>query len=157
LVPKLLPLAVVQKVLQSPLQERVSIRDFAKNTVLLIEYVQQPIRLQVVKRLLEPSGALSADVVDSDVNLSPQRVREIQERLMKCCNSREAPKVIGTASAARMTQKSFFANAIEGALRLARRVLWPDAMLVDSKRTEKEARHLGSPAAAEARFDVVAA
>ena len=67
LVPKLLSLAVVQKVLQNLLRERVSIRDAAsilealgeaapitKNTVLLTEYIRQAIRRQVVKPLVDP-------------------------------------------------------------------------------------------------------
>ncbi len=43
-----------------------------------------------------------------------------------------------------MKLKSFFANTIEEAIRLARHELGPDAMLVNSKRTGVEARHLGS-------------
>jgi flagellar biosynthesis protein FlhA len=131
LVPKLLSLAVVQKVFQNLLRERVSIRDavsilealgeaapITKNSVLLTEYVRQAIRRQVVKPLLEPSGDLSAYFLDpaleqsiessvehtessSHVNLSPQRIREIQERLKKCCNPQDAPGVIVTGSAAR--------------------------------------------------------
>ncbi len=131
LVPKLLSLAVVQKVLQNLLRERVSIRDavsilealgeaapITKNTVLLTEYVRQAIRRQVVKPLLEPSGDLSAYFLDpvleqsieasvehtetsSHVNLSPQRIRDIQERLKKCCNPQDAPGLIVTGSAAR--------------------------------------------------------
>ncbi len=42
-----------------------------------------------------------------------------------------------------MRLKSFFANTIEEAIRLARHELGPDAMLVNSKRTGVEARHLG--------------
>ncbi len=42
-----------------------------------------------------------------------------------------------------MKLKSFFANTIEDAIRLARHELGPDAMLVNSKRTGVEARHLG--------------
>ena len=131
LVPKLLSLAVVQKVLQNLLRERVSIRDavsifealgeaapITKNTVLLTEYVRQAIRRQVVKPLLEPSGDLSAYFLDpvleqsvesavehtensSHVNLSPQRIHEIQERLKKCCNPPDSPGVLVTGSAAR--------------------------------------------------------
>ena len=80
LVPKLLSLAVVQKVLQNLLRERVSIRDAAsilealgeaapitKNTVLLTEYVRQAIRRQVVKPLLDPSGDLSAYFLDPGI------------------------------------------------------------------------------------------
>ena len=131
LVPKLLSLAVMQKVLQNLLRERVSIRDavsilealgeaapITKNTVLLTEYVRQAIRRQVVKPLLETSGDLSAHFLDqaleqsiesavehtensSHVNLSPQRVRDIQERLKKCCNPQDAPGLLVTGSAAR--------------------------------------------------------
>ena len=42
-----------------------------------------------------------------------------------------------------MKLKSFFADTIEEAIRLARRELGPDAMLVNSKRAGVEARHLG--------------
>ena len=131
LVPKLLPLAVVQKVLQNLLRERVSIRDavsilealseaapITKNTVLLTEYVRQAIRRQVVKPLLDPSGELPAFLLDpateqaiesaiehtessSHLNLSPQRVREIQDRIKKCCGSPDAPVVLLTTSGAR--------------------------------------------------------
>jgi flagellar biosynthesis protein FlhA len=131
LVPKLLSLAIVQKVLQNLLRERVSIRDavgilealgeaapITKNTVLLTEYVRQAIRRQVVKPLLEPSGDLSAYFLDpvleqsiesavehtensSHVNLSPQRIRDIQERLKKCCNPQDAPGLLVAGSSAR--------------------------------------------------------
>jgi flagellar biosynthesis protein FlhA len=131
LVPKLLSLAVVQKVLQNLLRERVSIRDSAsilealgeaapitKNTVLLTEYVRQAIRRQVVKPWLEPSGDLSAYLLDpaleqtiesavehtensSHLNLSPQRIRDLQERLKKCCSPPDAPAVLIASAAAR--------------------------------------------------------
>src|SRR5277367_862175 len=42
-----------------------------------------------------------------------------------------------------MKLKSFFASTIEEAIRLARHELGPDAMLVNSKRSGVEARHLG--------------
>jgi len=42
-----------------------------------------------------------------------------------------------------MKLKSFFANTIEEAIRLARNELGPDAMLVNSKRSGVEAQHLG--------------
>ncbi len=131
LVPKLLSLAVVQKVLQNLLRERVSIRDAAsilealgeaapitKNTILLTEYVRQAIRRQVVKPLLDPSGDLSAHFLDpaveqviesavehtensSHLNLPPQRVRDVQERIKKCCGAAETPAVLLTSSGAR--------------------------------------------------------
>jgi flagellar biosynthesis protein FlhA len=131
LAPKLLSLAVVQKVLQNLLRERVSIRDAAsilealgeaapitKNTVLLTEYVRQAIRRQVVKPIVDQTGDLSAYLLDpaieqaieaavehtessSHLNLSPQRVRDIQERIKKACGSPDASAVLLTSSGAR--------------------------------------------------------
>lgn len=43
-----------------------------------------------------------------------------------------------------MKLKSFFADSIEEALGLARREMGPDAMLVHSKRSSPDARHLGA-------------
>ncbi len=131
LVPKLLTLAVVQKVLQNLLRERVSIRDAAsilealgeaapitKSTVLLTEYVRQAIRRQVVKPLLDTAGDLTAHFLDpaveqsiesavehaensSHLNLPPQRIRDIQERIKKCCGPVETPGVLLTSSGSR--------------------------------------------------------
>src|SRR5271165_605405 len=42
-----------------------------------------------------------------------------------------------------MRLKSYFAATVEAALNLARQELGPDAMLVDSRRTGLESRHLG--------------
>jgi flagellar biosynthesis protein FlhA len=131
LVPKLLTLAVVQKVFQNLLRERVSIRDassilealgeaapITKSTVLLTEYVRQAIRRQVVKPLLDTAGDLTAHFLDpaveqviesavehtensSHLNLPPQRIRDIQERIKKCCGPAETPGVLLTSSSAR--------------------------------------------------------
>jgi flagellar biosynthesis protein FlhA len=131
LVPKLLSLAVVQKVFQNLLRERVSIRDasgilealgeaapITKNTVLLTEYARQAIRRQVVKPWLDAAGDVSAYLLDpaieqiiesavehtensSHLNLSPQRIRDLQERLAKCCHPPEAPAVLVTSAAVR--------------------------------------------------------
>ena len=131
LVPKLLSLAVVQKVLQNLLRERVSIRDAAsilealgeaapitKSTVLLTEYVRQAIRRQVIKPLLDSAGDLTAHFLDpaveqaieaavehtensSHLNLAPQRIRDIQERIKKCCVPGDTPVVLLTSSGSR--------------------------------------------------------
>jgi flagellar biosynthesis protein FlhA len=131
LVPKLLTLAVVQKVFQNLLRERVSIRDassilealgeaapITKSTVLLTEYVRQAIRRQVIKPLLDTAGDLTAHFLDpaveqviesavehtensSHLNLPPQRIRDIQERIKKCCGPAETPGVLLTSSSAR--------------------------------------------------------
>ncbi|MBV8820835.1 MAG: flagellar biosynthesis protein FlhF [Acidobacteriaceae bacterium] len=42
-----------------------------------------------------------------------------------------------------MKMKSYFAATVEGALNMARQELGPDAMLVDSRKTGKDSRHLG--------------
>lgn len=42
-----------------------------------------------------------------------------------------------------MRLKSYFAATVEGALNMARQELGPDAMLVDSRRTGMDAKHLG--------------
>ena len=73
LVPKQLPLSVVQRVLQNLLRERVSIRDAGsilealgeaalstRNLVLLTEFARQAIRRTVAKRFLDASGNLPA-------------------------------------------------------------------------------------------------
>lgn len=113
LVPKLLPLAVVQRVLQNLLRERVSIRDantivealgeaagMTRNPVLLTEYVRQAIRRMVVRPYLNPAGELPAFFFDpsleqmveaavehseqtSHVNLPPQAIRSILEKVAR--------------------------------------------------------------------------
>ena len=130
LVPKLLSLAAVQKVLQNLLRERVSIRDagsilealgeaapITKNTILLTEYVRQAIRRQVVKPYLNDNGDLNAYLLDpgteqsvesgiehtensSHLNLAPQRIREILDRITKNTGPGDAA-VLLTSSAAR--------------------------------------------------------
>ncbi len=131
LVPKLLSLASVQRVLQNLLRERVSIRDattileslgeasnITKNTVLLTEYVRQSIRRMVVKPYLNTSGELTAYLVDSSIeqsiescvehtehtsnlNMAPQRIREILDRISKVVGTAETPVVALCGSGAR--------------------------------------------------------
>jgi flagellar biosynthesis protein FlhA len=158
LVPKLLSLAVVQKVLQNLLRERVSIRDAAsilealgeaapitKNTILLTEYVRQAIRRQVVKPLLDPSGDLPAYIFDpaleqlvesavehtensSHLTLSPQRVREIQERVKKCCGAPDVSSVLLTSSGSR-----FFMRQITESIAPNLAVISPNELPPESK------------------------
>ena len=131
LVPKLLPLATVQRVLQNLLRERVSIRDAVsvlealgeaaaatRNPVLLTEYVRQSIRRAVVKPYLNRSGDLPAWFVDpaieqaveasvehaeqtSHLTLPPQAIREIQNRVAGRITHPEMPVVAITSSGAR--------------------------------------------------------
>jgi flagellar biosynthesis protein FlhA len=131
LVPKLLPLATVQKVLQNLLRERVSIRDAVsilealgeaavstRNPVLLTEYVRQTIRRSIVKPYLGRTGELPAWFVDpgieqtvesavehgeqnSHLNLAPQAIRDILNRIAAGVTSAETPVAVVTSSGAR--------------------------------------------------------
>jgi flagellar biosynthesis protein FlhA len=131
LVPKLLPLAAVQRVLQNLLRERVSIRDAVsilealgeastatRNPVLLTEYVRQAIRRAVVRPYLNRSGDLPAWFLDpaieqavesavehgeqsSHLSLSPQTMREILNRVSGRVTSPETPVVAVVSSGSR--------------------------------------------------------
>jgi flagellar biosynthesis protein FlhA len=131
LVPKLLPLAIVQKVLQNLLRERVSIRDASsvlealgeaggvtRNPVLLTEYVRQALRRTVVKPYLNRAGDLPAWFLDpsieqtveagvehgehnSHLNLPPQTIREILNRLTNYVAAVDTPVVVITSSGSR--------------------------------------------------------
>ena len=131
LVPKLLPLASVQKVLQNLLRERVSIRDavsilealgeaaaVTRNPVLLTEYVRQALRRAVVKPYLNRTGDLPAWFLDpsveqtvegavehgehhSHLNLAPQAIRDILGRISSRIAAPETPVAVVTSSGAR--------------------------------------------------------
>ena len=131
LVPKLLPMSTVQKVLQNLLRERVSIRDsvtileslgeaasMTKNPVLLTEYVRQALRRLLVKPYLNAAGELPAFFLDpqieqsiesaveynehsSHLNLPPQKVRDIMDRVARAVGTSDTPVVAVTSSSAR--------------------------------------------------------
>jgi len=131
LVPKLLPLASVQRVLQNLLRERVSIRDAVsilealgeaavstRNPILLTEYVRQALRRNVVKPYVNRMGELPAWFVDpsieqaveeavehgeqnSHIAIAPQTGRDIVNRVMSRVSSPEAPVVVITTTGAR--------------------------------------------------------
>jgi flagellar biosynthesis protein FlhA len=140
LVPKLLPLATVQKVLQNLLRERVSIRDsvtvlealseaaaMTKNPVLLTEYVRQAVRRLLVKPYLNAAGELPAFFLDppledsvesaieyaeltSHMNLPPQKLRDILERVGRAVGATDSPLVAVASS----TSRYFFRQIVEG-------------------------------------------
>jgi flagellar biosynthesis protein FlhA len=131
LVPKLVPLAFVERVLRNLLRERVSIRDavsilealgeaanLTKNQVLLTEYVRQAIRRMVVKPYLNANGELPAYLVDpsieqviekatehgeysSHVNLAPQAIRDLLDRIQRVTGVPDSPVVAVAGSGAR--------------------------------------------------------
>ncbi len=142
LVPKLLPLATVQKVFQNLLRERVSIRDavtilealgeagaMTKNPILLTEYARQAIRRLLVKPYLNAAGELPAFFVDSQIeqtiegaiqynensshlNLPPQRLREVLDRVARSVGVTDSPVAAVTSSSARY----FLRQMVEGQL-----------------------------------------
>jgi flagellar biosynthesis protein FlhA len=127
LVPKLLPLATVQRVIQNMLRERVPIRDAvgilealgevaqtSKNPVLLTEYVRQSIRRGIVKQLANAQGELPAYIPDptieraieasvehgelnSILTLAPDAVRDVLARLGRKIEKNESAVVIASA------------------------------------------------------------
>ena len=129
LVPKLMPLAAVQRVLQNLLRERVSIRDAVsilealgdagqstRNPVLLTEYVRQSIRRSVVKPYLARTGELQAWFVDpaieqavesavehgeqnSHLGLAPQTMRQILDRVAAAVKVDTTVAVLTTSGA----------------------------------------------------------
>lgn len=139
LVPKLLPLATVQKVLQNLLREKASIRDsvtilealgeaavMTKNPILLTEYARQAIRRLLVKPYLNSAGELAAFFLDpqieqavesaieytehsSHLNLAPQKVRDILDRVGKAAGAANSPLVAICSSASRY----FFRQIVE--------------------------------------------
>jgi len=141
-VPKLLSLAVVQKVLQNLLRERVSIRDagsilealgeaagVTKNTVLLTEYVRQTIRRMVVKPYLNANGDLPAYFLDanlervmeaavehaenmSHLNLAPQKIRGILDSIQRTVGTPDTAIVALTSSSSRYFLRQMAENSI---------------------------------------------
>jgi flagellar biosynthesis protein FlhA len=142
LVPKLMPLAVVQRVLQNLLRERVSIRDAVsilealgeaasatRNPILLTEFVRQAIRRTVVKPYLNRAGDLPAWFLDpgieqaveaaaehgeqnSHLALGPQAIRDILNRIAARVGSPETPMVAVTSSGARYFLRQMVETAI---------------------------------------------
>jgi flagellar biosynthesis protein FlhA len=141
-VPKLLPLATVQRVLQNLMRERVSIRDAVsilealgeaggttRNPVLLTEYVRQAIRRSVIKPYLNRGGDLPAWFIDpsieqaveaavehselnSHVALAPQQIRDLLNRISTRIQSPETPVVAIVSSGSR----HFLRQLVEPAL-----------------------------------------
>ncbi len=142
LVPKLLPLATVQRVVQNLLRERVSIRDAVsilealgeaapatRNPVLLTDYVRQAIRRVVVKPYLNGNGDLPAHFLEPQLErfaeggvehgesnstfaLAPVALRDLLDRLNRGVGPLESPRVVITSSSCRY----FLRQAVESAI-----------------------------------------
>ena len=155
LVPKLLPMAAVQRVLQNLLRERVSIRDAGtilealgeaatatRNSILLTEYVRQAIRRTVVKPYLNRSGDLPAWFVDPSIEravesaaqhgeqnshlaLAPEAIRGILNRVLNRAGSPETPVAAITSSAARYFLRQIVEPSAPGLFFLAHNEIPP--------------------------------
>jgi flagellar biosynthesis protein FlhA len=142
LVPKLLPLATVQRVFQNLLRERVSVRDAVsilealgeaapstRNPVLLTDYVRQSIRRTVVRPYLGGSNDLSAWFPDQQIErfveggvehgesnsslaLPPQALRDLLDRFTRAVGPLESPSVVITSSSCRY----FLRQALESSI-----------------------------------------
>ncbi|MGH9609433.1 MAG: FHIPEP family type III secretion protein, partial [Bryobacteraceae bacterium] len=160
LVPKLLSLAVIQKVLQNLLRERVSIRDgvsileavgeaapTTKNPILLTEYVRQAIRRSVVKPYLNARGELTAYLLDpsaeqaiesavqhtdhnSILMLAPQTVREIVSQFERKVERREVPVVVVTSSGARYFLRQMLEPVLDNVFPISHNEVPPAVRLV---------------------------
>ncbi len=130
LVPKLLPLATIQRVIQNMLRERVPIRDgvgilealgeaahSSKNPVLLTEYVRQAVRRGIVKLVVNGQGEIPAYLMDPSIEraiessvehgemnsvltMAPEGIRDILGRLTRQIAKAESAVVI-TSSGSR--------------------------------------------------------
>jgi flagellar biosynthesis protein FlhA len=142
LVPKLMPLATVQRVMQNLLRERVSIRDAVsilealgeaatatRNPILLTEYARQAIRRALVKPYLNRAGDLPAWFLDpaieqaleqavehgeqnSHLTLAPTAIREILNRIAGRVASPETPAVVIASSGARYFLRQIAESAL---------------------------------------------
>jgi flagellar biosynthesis protein FlhA len=141
LVPKLLPLAAVQRVIQNLLRERVPIRDAvgilealgeaaqsSKNPVLLTEYVRQSIRRGIVRPLVNAQAELPAYLLDPSIEraiessiehaelnsvltMAPEGIRDIVGRLGRKIDKAESAVVIASAGS-----RYFVRQIVESAL-----------------------------------------
>ena len=141
LVPKMISYAVVQRVLQNLLRERVPIRDsvtilealseaaqMTKNPVLLTEYVRQAIRRVIVKShanaqneiaayLVEPSAeqAMESAVEHSEHNsvlgLAPQAARDFVSRLTRKLERPDSSSIVLTNPGIRYFVKQLLETA----------------------------------------------
>ncbi|MEZ5351249.1 MAG: flagellar biosynthesis protein FlhA [Bryobacteraceae bacterium] len=142
-VPKLIPLALLHRVAQNLLREQVSIRDavtlvealgeaapVTRNAVLLTEFARQSLRRTAVRPYVDNQGQLEAFFLDpalehsidaaiehgehtSQLQLPPQQIRELAERVNAAVGAPESRAVILTGSPVRY----FLRQIIEPGLR----------------------------------------
>jgi len=157
LVPKLLPLAAVQRVLQNMLRERVPIRDAvgilealgeaaqsSKNPVLLTEYARQSIRRSIVRPLMNAQAELPAYLLDPSIEraiessiehaelnsvltMAPEGIRDILGRLGRKIDKAESAVVIASAGS-----RYFVRQIVESA--------WPNLIVLSQNEIASEVK-----------------
>lgn len=162
LVPKLIPLATVQKVLQNLLRERVSIRDavsilealgeaagISKNPLLLTEYVRQSIRRSVIRPYIDFRQELHAWFLDpkleqilessiehgehsSHLNLPPSQMKDLMDRLQKITSSSDVSTVILTGTQCRPFVRLMAESGYPGLIVLSHAEVPPGIRLVSN-------------------------
>lgn len=160
LVPKLLPLSTVQRIFQNLLRERVSIRDAGsilealseaaattRNPILLTEFVRQCIRRIVVKPYLNKANELPAYFLDSatdrmiettvehgeqtsQLNASPEVLREVIAQIERSIPKPEAPIVMITSSASRYFVRQLIENTMRNLFVLSMNEIPPELKVV---------------------------
>jgi len=160
LVPKLLPLATVQRVLQNLLRERVSIKDgvtilealgeaapVTRNPVLLTEYVRQALRRTIVRPYLNQAGELRAWLLDpsieqavegsvehgehnSHLGLAPQLMREIISKIERHVGSGSSPVAVLTTSGARYFLRQITEASLPGVFFISHAEIPPGTKVV---------------------------
>ncbi len=160
LVPKLLPLAMVHKVFQNLLRERVSVRDAvsilealgeaavsARNPILLTEYVRQAMRRTVVAPFLNSSGELPAYLLDgqveekvtqaithgeqsSHINLTPEALRGVLDAIQRLAGTPQTPTAILSSSSVRFFLQQIAESAFRSVFFLSHNEIPPNVRVV---------------------------
>ena len=161
-VPKLLSLAVVHRVFQNLLRERISIRDAAtileaageaslttKNVVLITEYARQAIRRSIVQPFLDRDEKLRAYVLDtaldeavvssvqhgeitSHLSLAPSLVREFIKKIEEKVGNPAAPVAILVSAGARYFLQQLAETALKNVFFLSHSDVPPTTLVVSA-------------------------
>jgi flagellar biosynthesis protein FlhA len=160
LVPKLLSLAVVQRVFQNLLRERVPVRDLVlildalaeaavttRNQILLTEYVRQTIRRALVKPYLNKAGQLPAFFLDaalermvetavehgehtSHLAAPPETIHNLVKRVTNTIGKPEAPVVLITGSVPRFFVRQILETSAPNLVVLSHNEIPPELKVV---------------------------
>jgi flagellar biosynthesis protein FlhA len=142
LVPKVIPVNIIQRVFQNLLRERVSIRDATsileamgeaasstRNPILLTEFVRQAIRRTIVKPFLNKAGELTAYFLDpateraiessiqhgeqtSHISAAPESLNALMKRVEAAGPKPEAPVVLIVSTSARYFIRQILENKL---------------------------------------------